>query len=154
MARPLEYNPSYVEKAENYLANCVDKYEEFHKTRGAKSDGYDRLVRVNLPTIEGLAMELDIARSTLYLWKEEYAEFSDIIDKVMEKQANMLIQSGLSGDYNPTIAKVLLTKHGYRDAIDTDITTKGEKILDSEKVKELEDKFNAFIKRDNTSNTA
>ena len=28
---------------------------------------------------------------------------------------------GLQGSYNPTIAKVLLTKHGYREG--TDITT-------------------------------
>ena len=36
----------------------------------------------------------------------------------MSKQADRLLNNGLSGNYNPTIAKVMLTKHGYREGID------------------------------------
>ncbi len=107
---------------------CQDEEDEFHKTRGEKSDSYDRLIKVNLPTIEGLALHLDVNRDTIYNWESIYPTFSDILDKLKAKQASMLLRNGLSGDYNPIIAKMILTKHGYTDKIETDITSKGEKI--------------------------
>lgn len=116
--RPTKYKSSYVNLVEKYIDSCEDEEDEFHKTRGEKSDSYEKIIRVNLPTVEGLAGYIGIAKSTIYLWKEEYKEFSDVIDKLLEKQANMLISNGLSGNYNPTIAKVLLTKHGYREGVD------------------------------------
>ena len=39
----------------------------------------------------------------------------------------MLINKGLSGDHNPTIAKVLLTEHGYREG--TELSGEGGKPL-------------------------
>jgi hypothetical protein len=118
MARPIEYNEEHLIKAREYITLRVDEIEEYHKTRGEKSDGYERLVRVKLPTIEGLAVHLGISRSTLYLWKENYPTFSDIIEELQAIQADRLLNNGLSGDYNPVIAKVLLTKHGYREGIE------------------------------------
>lgn len=116
--RPTSYHEGVIPATKDYLKTCVDEIEEYHKTRGEKSDSYDRLVRVRIPTIEGLAVHLGISRSTLYLWKEEHEDFSDIIDELQAIQADRLLNNGLSGDYNPTIAKVLLTKHGYREGID------------------------------------
>ncbi len=118
MARPTIYSEEYIKKSQEYLKTCVDEIEEYHKTRGEKSDSYDRIVRVRIPTIEGLALYIGISRSTLYLWRDEQKEFSDIIDELQEMQADRLLNNGLSGDYNPTIAKVLLTKHGYREGIE------------------------------------
>ena len=37
------------------------------------------------------------------------------------KQCVKLLNSGLSGDYNPFIAKALLSKHGYKDGSELDI---------------------------------
>lgn len=122
MARPTEYSPEIIEKTQAYLEQCQDEYDEFHRTRGSKSDSYDRLVKVNIPTIEGLALYLGINRATLYRWEQDHTEFCDIMDDLRAKQAEMLIKNGLSGDYNPTIAKVLLTKHGYREG--TELTGK------------------------------
>lgn len=116
--RPVEYTSEHVEKARKYLSECVDQIEEYHKTRGEKSDTYERLVRVKLPTIEGLAAYLKVARSTLYLWEETYPDFSDILEELRVNQADRLLNEGMSGTYNSTIAKVLLTKHGYREGID------------------------------------
>ena len=118
MARPREYNPSIIKKVRAYLKECTDVIEEYHKTRGEKSDSYDRLVRVKIPTIEGLSVYLGINRDTVYAWKADFEEFSDIIDELMSIQADRLLNEGLSGSYNPTIAKVLLTKHGYNDKIE------------------------------------
>lgn len=116
--RPIEYNDEVPKKAQEYLDKCVDEEDEYHKTRGEKSDSYDRIIRVRLPTIEGLAVHLGISRATVYDWKEKYPEFSDIIEKLQSVQADRLLLNGLSGDYNPVIAKVLLTKHGYREGIE------------------------------------
>lgn len=118
MARPTVYNETIVPQVRQYLETCIDEEKEFHATRGEKSDTYQRRLRVRLPTIEGLAVHLHISRETIYQWKKEYKEFSDIIDELMAKQAEALVTNGLSGDYNPTIAKVLLTKHGYREGLE------------------------------------
>jgi len=119
MSRPIEYNFEVMKpKIEEYLASCVDTVEEFHKTRGEKSDSFDRILRVKIPTIEGLCLVLDIAKDTCYAWEKLYPEFSYDIDRLRKLQASRLVEGGLSGSYNPTIAKVLLTKHGYREGID------------------------------------
>ena len=118
IGRPPEYKPQILIKAKEYINSCVDSIEEYHKTRGSSSDSFDRIVRVKLPTIEGLAVYLGIARNTVYDWEDKYIEFSHIIEELRAIQADRLINNGMSGDYNPTIAKVLLTKHGYREGIE------------------------------------
>lgn len=130
VGRPTTYKKAYVKLAKEYIDSCEDEFykEVKSESSGKNSDstGYELKIKVKLPTIEGLALHLNTSRSTLYLWIESYPEFSDIIDELQEKQANMLIEKGLSGDYNPTIAKVLLTKHGYREGVDA--TSGGEKL--------------------------
>ncbi len=69
--RPPVYSKEIVSKTREYLDKCVDGIEEYHKTRGEKSDGYERLVRVKLPTIEGLAVHLKVSRETIYAWEKE-----------------------------------------------------------------------------------
>lgn len=143
--RPTEYNQSILEKSKEYLKICVDEIEEYHKTRGEKSDGYERLVRVKIPTIEGLAVYLGITRPTVYDWIKIHPEFSYIIDELQAIQADRLLNNGLSGDYNPTIAKVLLTKHGYREGIDQ--TTNDKDIIPDKQSKEkAEEALNSFLK--------
>jgi hypothetical protein len=58
---------------------------------------------------------LEIDRSTLYDWKTKYGEFSYIVNEVMQEQAKRLFSNGLSGAYNASIAKLMLTKHGYSE---------------------------------------
>ena len=139
MARPTDYNEEVLVRAREYISKCQDEIEEYHKTRGEKSDTFDRLVRVKLPTIEGLAVHLQISRDTVYAWKEAHKEFSYIIEELQSIQADRLLNSGLSGDYNPTIAKVLLTKHGYVDK--QDITSDGKAIV------QFDNAFNATSRK-------
>lgn len=93
MARPQEYNQSYTDKAKEYL-DTIGK---------------------NLPSIEGLAVFLEIHRSTVYDWKSKFPEFSDILEKLLAVQADSLMNNGLNGKWNSTISKLILTKHGYSD---------------------------------------
>jgi len=92
-------------------------------------DTMDVSVSTLLPTIEGLALALDIHRDTLYQWEKEDERFSDITSKLKFKQGEKLIQNALAGRYNASIAKLILSgKHGYVEQTATDITTKGESI--------------------------
>jgi hypothetical protein len=104
--QPTKYSEEMIEKTRVYIDQCEDVVVELpNKTK----------MKVNIPTIEGLAFELKVNKDTIYEWCSVHQEYSDIIDTLRAKQARELISKGLSGDYNSTIAKVLLTKHGYRE---------------------------------------
>jgi hypothetical protein len=104
MARPTDYTPEIAAKVVEFIAACAET---------------NRLL-----TIEGLSTYIGVARSTLYLWAQKDPEFSDILDGIMARQGDELIQKGLKGEYNPTITKLMLSKHGYRES--SDITTDGK----------------------------
>lgn len=93
IGRPQEYNETYIEKANEYLES----------------------IGKNLPSIEGLAVFLNVHRSTIYDWKDKFADFSDILEKILSVQADSLMNNGLNGKWNATISKLILTKHGYSD---------------------------------------
>ena len=89
----------------------------------AKARNYELVFREEgdiIPSIEGLAYYLNIARSTLYKYEDEDAEFSDIVERVKTLQGKMLISGGLVGDFNASITKVILTKHDYSDKQEID----------------------------------
>lgn len=75
----------------------------------------DYVEEIAVPTAAGLAVHLGVARQTIYQWRDDHKEFSDILGRLLAKQEANLISGGLAGDYNPTIAKLILTKHGYSD---------------------------------------
>ena len=114
MARPTEYDAlTVLGKITDYLDEC--KQQSF------------------IPQIAGLAVRLGVSRSTLYDWADPkseryHEEFSDILEMLMAQQEAQVIQNALVGMYNSTMAKLLLTKHGYVDKAQTDITTGGEKL--------------------------
>lgn len=117
--RPTLYTPLIVERAEKYIASCEDTDE----TITVGEDGISKTktpLKVKLPSIEGLALYLKISRSTVYAWQKEHEEFSYIIETLLQKQAQALLNNGLSGAYNSTISKVILTKHGYSDKQEID----------------------------------
>lgn len=103
--RLTKYNDELVGKAKEYLTD----YE------------YDGSV---IPSIEGLSEYIDIARSTIYDWQNQEGKevFSDILEKILAKQAKLLINSGLKGDFNAAITKLALGKHGYHDKVDSSVS--------------------------------
>ena len=106
VGRPTKLTPELLAKAKAYV-----------------NGGYlaDELV----PTVAGLSLCIDIRRSTVYEWSKEHEEFSDIVEKVMASQEHGLIKGALGGDYNATIAKLMLTKHGYSDKQETELSGPG-----------------------------
>lgn len=94
--RPSGYTPEFLMKARDYLVYYKDEDEI-------------------IPTIEGLAVYTDTPRRTLYNWMEEEdkEEFRHIIERLLALQGKSLVNKGLSGEYNPTISKLILSKHNY-----------------------------------------
>lgn len=121
--RPTDYNQEILSESKKYIDSCADEMEQLVSGESEKFTKYENRLKVKLPTIEGLALYLKVHRDTIYEWEKEHPEFSDIIGELRSKQAESLINNGLSGAYNPTIAKVLLAKHGYKDATDIDQKT-------------------------------
>lgn len=115
--RPTDYTKELLEKAHEYLNICKDTEED--KVNNIKAN-------VKMPSKGGLAVYLNVSRETLYAWAKQYPEFSDIMEQMGAIQEERLLNKGLSGDYSPVIAKVLLTKHGYREG--QDITTNDKDI--------------------------
>ncbi len=129
--RPTKYNKEMFEKAEEYIKECVDKLERVVESNNELT-GRTRFIqkfKVKLPKAEGLALYLGVSRDTLYEWAKQYPDFSDILEKVNQIQADRVINEALAGNYNATIAKLLLGKHGYKESSETDVTSKGEKII-------------------------
>jgi len=117
--RPLEYKEEYVQKVDEYLSLCRDEEYEFHKTRGEKSDSYEEKTKVKLPTIEGFALFIGVNKTSLYEWEKLFPIFSNALDKIRTEQQTRLIDKGLSGQYNPVIAKLILSSnHGMKERSD------------------------------------
>jgi hypothetical protein len=99
--------PELVQKAKDYLRDW--------KKLGDK-----------IPSIEALACELKIHRDTIHYWKSSNyddirAVFSDIVSDILAEQARTLHNNGLSGDYNASITKLILSKHGYTEKKEVEV---------------------------------
>lgn len=81
-----------------------------------------------LPTIERLSIILDVHRDTLYEWEKDNKAFADILRKLRASQADKLLQNSLIGRYNAVITKLMLSKHGYIEKTEQDLTSGGDKI--------------------------
>ncbi len=97
--RPSLYTPELLEKAYEYL------------------EVWQTLEHNVMPSIAGLSVFLGVSRETCRAWQLEAdkEEFSGICRELMAKQELILADKGLTGDFNPTITKLMLTKHSYSD---------------------------------------
>lgn len=125
--RPTKYDDTIIEKTIEYIDSCED--EEFDWTKSessgetSRSESWEHRTKVNLPTMEGLAIKLKVTRDTLYEWKEVYPDFSYTLELLLQKQKHMLFTKGLSGDYNATIAKLgLSANHGMKEKTETELS--------------------------------
>jgi hypothetical protein len=120
--RPSTYKEEYCDMVDEYIAQCEDTIV------------VDGKLKVNLPTQEGFIDFIGVPQSTFYDWKNQFPKFSESLGKLLREQKRRLLNSGLSGDYNSTIAKLILaSNHGMSDK--TDVTSGGEKINSVSEVK-------------------
>lgn len=122
LGRPTKYGDEMLQRTKEYIASCEEEHEVRYRPKlGDKGEILNEpYIHYNpkIPTIEGLAYELKVNKTTIYEWENAFEIFSNVIDELRNKQASQLVNKGLSGQYNSTIAKVLLTKHGYREGAD------------------------------------
>ena len=142
--RPTEYNFEYLhEKMVDYLTKetgekwvtktrpeaqrvrIVEDDDEADNEKGKREYYINEIIdvqyvekEISLPSIEGFALYCGFNKDTLYEWEKQYKEFSDDMKVLRASQANILINKGITGEYNSIIAKVLLSKHGYREGIE------------------------------------
>lgn len=126
--RPTKYEGDItVQKAYDYLNSCVDTESEFHKTRGTSSDTFERVLDVKLPMVEGLSSYLGVNIDTINEWTKKYPEFSGAVEDLKKEQKRKLAEGGISGKYNASMAKFILSaNHGMREG--KDVTTNGKDI--------------------------
>lgn len=107
MARSTECTPEVIQQAKDYVENYQSEHEHV------------------IPSVVGLCGVINRSRSTVYRWADEDGNaFRDILEEINEKQQQVLLHKGLTGDFNSAITKLVLGKHGYHDKQDTELTGK------------------------------
>lgn len=98
--RPTKYIPEIIyPKIEEYISSCGREQTE-------------------LPTVEGLALALDVNTDTINEWSKLYPEFSATIKKIAYKQKQQLMNDGMYGgkEVNSAMAIFLLkVNHGMKE---------------------------------------
>lgn len=101
------------------------------------------------PSIVGLALYLGIVKSTVYKWagEDDKEDFSDICEAVNNMQESCLINNGLIGVFSPPITKMMMTKHGYSDKVETVNTNTEKKIvyIDGDEKAEVDDHISSIV---------
>ena len=113
VGRPTKYKPEMITKAKVYLQGAVPE-------------------NMDIPSVEGLSVNLDIPVRTLYHWGEKHKDFGTLLKEVKTKQKLCLMQIGIFGgkEINATIVALMLrVNHKMVETTKQDITSKGEKVL-------------------------
>jgi len=109
--RPSDFKPEYAtSKFEEYLALCTKGTEP---VLIPTESSYIVRENANLPSVEGYAEFLGVSDDTVRSWTEQHQPFAYAMDRLRRVQRTYLINNGLSGRFNSTIAKLLLgVNHG------------------------------------------
>jgi len=69
---------------------------------------------------------LNVPRRTLYEWRDKHKDFSHSLEKIVTEQHKRLLDKGLSGEYNSTIAKLILSSnHGMSEKSESKVEHSG-----------------------------
>ena len=73
-----------------------------------------------IPSMAGLALYANCSRSSLYNYASSSKEFKDMLELIKARQEVELINKGLKGEFNASIAKLMLANHGYSEKQEID----------------------------------
>ena len=143
--RPTKYSKAMVKKVYEYLEQCKDvEIRSFKQSKVSElgaalasdlgedvrgEEVYESKLVVNIPSIEGFSLFIDVHKDTIYEWQKKYKEFSDAIDKITSEQKVRLLSNGLSGAYNSRITNLMLSaNHGMAEKKELDHKSDGKQI--------------------------
>jgi len=99
--RPTKYNKEIQAKADDYVENFSDHNK--------------------VPSIVGLALYLKLNPDTMYDWRDKHKAFSETLATCKQTQEVVLLDKGLTNEFNATIVKLMLHNHGYSDKVEQDL---------------------------------
>lgn len=104
--RPSKFQNDIEQVVDEYLSKeCVDVFNP-----------RTRRFNVSLPSVEGLALYLRMSRDTLYTLAKKHESYQRALEHVKSQQQMRLINQGLAGNYNPSIASLMLrVNHGMSE---------------------------------------
>ncbi len=109
--------------------------EELIQEAWAYADGGWKDAGHAVPSVVGLCSVISRSTSSVYNWAADpEKQFLDILGKIKQEQELVTFNMSLTGEYNASIAKLLLGKHGYHDRQDitqTNVEMTQEQWLDS-----------------------
>lgn len=103
-----------------YNEGMIDRVHEYVESREGTME---------LPTIEGFAVYVDVSRDVIYEWTGKHKKFFYTIKKLLTKQSSIL-QSGVYYNSGNVTGGIFLLKnnHGFKDKNETDLTSGGKPI--------------------------
>lgn len=144
MGRQTTYNEKFIDQVDKYLKKNKDRKVKFLKKKNGER-GYltfDTKLKVKLPTITGFALFLGVSQKTIYSWAEIFPDFREALDKIKSEQKQRLINSGLSGEYNAAIAKLILSSnHGMKERVDSTTDDKPINNFNDQQINRIADRI-------------
>lgn len=117
--RPTKLTPEVLEKARGYVQWCEENPLKKLLMGGKEVDAK------RPPTVAGLACHLKVGKRTIYDWEKENKEISHVLEDIRATAERILSEQGLTGNYNPLMAKFLLSAdHDKREK--SDVTSDGK----------------------------
>lgn len=101
---PTKYKPEYCEQIIKFFEVEYDYVTEEVASQG-RAVSVTRVKLSKFPTLEGFCVDLGITKKTLLNWKDKHTDFLRAYEIAKYKQKVILLQGGLSGDYNSAFAK-------------------------------------------------
>jgi len=95
--RPTLYKPDMPARLRGYIRDCPDK----------------------LPSIPGFALTVGVCQNTIRNWATKHSQFMAAYKELATAQHYVLLNKGVTGEYNSTITKLILSSnHGYKERLD------------------------------------
>ena len=112
----LDYNSLIISKLGDNMAGRKSKMKDMLKLSQEylHKQGYIKNGEV-IPSMAGLALYANCSRSSLYNYASSSEEFKDMLELIKARQEVELINKGLKGEFNASIAKLMLANHGYSE---------------------------------------
>jgi len=157
VTKPTKFDKAtFLKKLNSYLKSSTDAPEIVRDGKGKQIIHF----MVNLPTIPDFCSYIGITKKTLYNWRDwettsnEKEDGSAVwkqarkiavdtaFERILNEQQKRLINRGLSGDYNPTIVKLILSNnHNMHDEVNTNVTGEVSIIFDENQSRRIAERI-------------